>query len=194
MVPRNTIRSFLSLILIVPMMLLTSLGACSKSKKTAVDAAGLAPIQGTSDASASSGDEDSDEASSSLENCDKDDELESGDDQAKEDEDDGETELAPKADKPEKGKKSKKDCPVPPTAGTGTTAGTASLAEGQKLYTANCQSCHGALPGEKQGSSATEILNASGVGAHKNITPWPAGAGSTLSAQDAAASLAEAMK
>jgi mono/diheme cytochrome c family protein len=100
--------------------------------------------------------------------------------------------------KKDKGKatEAKKECPAP-TAGTGTTtpaAGTASLAEGQKIYNANCQGCHGALPGEKQGASAADILGASTVGAHKGVTPWPIAQASALSAQDAAASLAAAMK
>lgn len=195
MAPRNAIRSFLSLLLMIPMMLLTGLTACSKSKTSGGTAAALAPIQGEGDASAAGGDDDTDEASS-KDDCDKDDELASEDEGKEEEYEDEDAEKAAlKADKANKGKKTKKECPVPgstPTAPAAT--GTASLAEGQKLYAANCQGCHGALPGEKQGSSAASILSASGVGAHKGITPWPAGAGSTLSAQDAAASLAAAMK
>jgi hypothetical protein len=195
MAPRNAIRSFLSLLLMIPMMLLTGLTACSKSKTTGGTAAALAPIQGEGDAGVAAGDDDTDEAVSKDE-CDKDDELAS-EDEGKEEEDEDAEKAALKADKADKGKKAKKECPMPgstPTAPAPTTGGTVSLAEGQKLYTANCQGCHGALPGEKQGSSAATILSASGVGAHKGITPWPAGAGSTLSAQDAAASLAAAMK
>lgn len=193
MAPRNAIRSFLSLLLMIPMMLLTGLTACSKSKTSGGTAAALAPIQGEGDASAAGGDEDTDEASS-LDDCDKDDELAS-EDEGKEAEDEDAEQASLKADKANKGKKGKKECPMPGSTPTAPApAGTASLAEGQKLYAANCQGCHGALPGEMQGSSAASILSASGVGAHKGITPWPAGAGSTLSAQDAAASLAAAMK
>jgi mono/diheme cytochrome c family protein len=200
MAPRNAIRSFLSLFLMIPMMLLSGLAGCSKSKTSGGTAAALAPIQGDADAGAAGSASDTDEDSSaSLEDCDKDDESEAEEegkeDESKEDED---AEIASlKADKAEKGKKGRKECPMPgttPTTTTPPTAGTVSLAEGQKLYAANCQGCHGALPGEKQGSSAASILSASGVGAHKGITPWPAGAGSALSAQDAAASLAAAMK
>jgi hypothetical protein len=195
MAPRNAIRSFLSLLLMIPMMLLSGLAGCSKSKTSGGTAAASAPIQGDADAGAAGSASDSDEDSSaSLEDCDKDDESEA-EEEGKEDED---TETASlKADKAEKGKKGKKECPMPgttPTTTTPPTAGTVSLAEGQKLYAANCQGCHGALPGEEQGASAATILSASGVGAHKGITPWPAGAGSALSAQDAAASLAAAMK
>lgn len=194
MAPRNAIRSFLSLFLMIPMMLLSGLAGCSKSKTSGGTAAALAPIQGDADAGAAGSASDSDEdASASLEDCDKDDETEA-EEEGKEDEDAETASL--KADKAEKGKNGKKECPMPGTTPTTTppTAGTVSLAEGQKLYAANCQGCHGALPGEQQGSSAASILSASGVGAHKGITPWPAGAGSALSAQDAAASLAAAMK
>jgi mono/diheme cytochrome c family protein len=197
MAPRNAIRSFLSLLLMIPMMLLTSLTACSKSKTSGGTASALAPVQGGADANASGSDSDSDEDSStSLEDCDKDEEVEA-EDEGKEDEDADAEKAGLKADNTNKGKTTKKECPAPGTAPSTTTptaGGTASLAEGQKLYTANCQGCHGALPGEEQGASAPTILNASGVGAHKGITPWPAGAGSALSAQDAAASLAAAMK
>lgn len=190
MAPRNTIHSFLSLFLIVPMMLLALLGACSQSKKTGVNAAAAAPIQSSSDASAA-GSEDDEESSTALEDCDKEEE---GEDEAEAEDEDGEAEAALKPK--EKGNKIKKECPVPGTtpATPAATTGTASLAEGQKIYAASCQGCHGALPGEKQGASAQSILSASSVGAHKGVTPWPAGPGSALSAQDAAASLAEAMK
>lgn len=84
--------------------------------------------------------------------------------------------------------------PTPtPTPAPAPTPG-ASLAEGQKIYNANCQGCHGALPGEKQGRSAAQILSASGVGSHRNVTPWPAGQASALSAQLAAESLSMALK
>lgn len=192
MAPRNAIRSFLSLLLLIPLMLLNGLTACSKSKNSGGTAAGVAPIQGSSDASDAGADGDSDESSTSLEDCDKDGSGEGEDEGKEEEEADAET-AGLKADKADKGNKVKKDCPVPGTTPT-TTGGTASLAEGQKLYTANCQGCHGVLPGEMQGSSAASILSAASVGAHKGITPWPAGAGSALSAQDAAASLAAAMK
>ncbi|HET9241148.1 MAG TPA: hypothetical protein VFO10_28035 [Oligoflexus sp.] len=192
MAPRNAIRSFLSLLLMIPMMLLTGLAACSKSKNSGGTAAALAPIQGESDANASGSDADSKDGSTSLEDCDKDEGVESEGDSGEDDYADEES-AALKADKAQKGKKGKKECPVPGTA-PATTGGTASLADGQKLYAANCQGCHGALPGEQQGSSAASILSASGVGAHKGVSPWPAGAGSALSAQDAAASLAAAMK
>ena len=196
MAPRNTIRSFLSLLLVIPMMLLTGLTACSKSKTTGGTAAALAPARGSSDARDAGSDDDSDESSSSLEDCDKEDKVEAEDEDKEDEYADADT-AALKADKADKGQKTKKECPAPgttPAPTTPTAGGTASLAEGQKLYAANCQGCHGALPGEKKGSSAATILGAASVGAHKGITPWPAGAGSALSAQDAAASLAAAMK
>lgn len=196
MAPRNAIRSFLSLLLVIPMMLLSGLTACSKSKNSGGTASALAPIQGSSDASDAGSDDDGDDSSTSLEDCDKDDKVEAEDEGEEDDYADAEN-AALKADKANKGGKTKKECPAPgtaPTPTTPTTGGTASLAEGQKLYAANCQGCHGALPGEMQGSSAAKILSAANVGAHKGITPWPAGAGSALSAQDAAASLAAAMK
>ena len=196
MAPRNAIRSLLSLLLLIPMMLLTGLTACSKSKTSGGIAAAQAPIQGSSDANDAGSTDDSDEASTSLEDCDKDDKVEA-EDEGEEDEYTDSEAASLKADKANKGKNTQKECPAPGTAPTTkapTAGGTVSLAEGQKLYAANCQGCHGALPGEMQGSSAAKILSASTVGAHKGITPWPAGAGSALSAQDAAASLAAAMK
>jgi hypothetical protein len=177
------------------MMLLALLGACSQSKKTGVNAAAAAPIQGSSDASeaGSGNDEDS---STALDDCDEEKKGKGGDEdeaEAEYEDDEDEAALAPKKDK---GNKVKKECPVPGTTAStpAATTGTVSLAEGQKIYAASCQGCHGALPGEKQGASAQSILSASSVGPHKGITPWPAGPGSALSAQDAAASLAAAMK
>ncbi len=186
----QALRSRISLVLITLVMIVASLGACSKSKNTAVDASALAPVQGSSDGTAA---DTTDSKDSASDDCKEDDAMAPGHESESDDDDD--TELALKEEKGGKGKKGMKDCPVPgtttpPAAGTGT----ASLAEGQKIYAANCQSCHGALPGEMKGASATKILGASGVGAHKGIMPWPAGAASNLSAQDAAASLAEAMK
>jgi hypothetical protein len=186
-----------SLFLIIPMLLLAILGACSKSKKTGVDAAGSAPIQSSSDASADAA-VDSEDASTALEDCKKNDDDEDEEEEAEDDESD-ESDTAPKGKgkgKENKGNKIKKNCPVP-TAGNGEAApatGTASLAEGQKIYAANCQGCHGALPGEEQGASAQSILGAANLGVHKGIAPWPVAQASTLSPQDAAASLAEAMK
>jgi hypothetical protein len=194
---RNKWNIFLSLALIVPMMLLVFLGACSKSKKTGVDAAGVAPIQSTSDASAA-GSEDEDDSSTALEDCEKNDDNEDEEEEAENDdsEEDGELKAKGKGQDKGKGNKIKKDCPVPGTtpATPAATTGSASLAEGQKIYAANCQGCHGALPGQEQGASAQSILGASTIGPHKGLTPWPAAQASALSAQDAAASLAEAMK
>jgi hypothetical protein len=84
--------------------------------------------------------------------------------------------------------------PAPTPVPTPAPTPVASLAEGQKIYNANCQGCHGALPGEKQGRRAAQILSASGVGSHRNVTPWPAGQASALSAQLAAESLSMALK
>ncbi len=196
MAPRLKIKSFLSLFLIIPMLMLSFLGACSKSKKTGVDAAGAAPIQSTSDASAAGTEGEDEDRTTSLEDCPKDEEATADGEEAEDSEEaEGKGAAKEKKGKGQPVEEVKKECPAP-TAGTGTTpaTGTASLAEGQKIYNANCQGCHGALPGEKQGTSATNILSAASVGAHKGVTPWPMARASSLSAQDAAASLAAAMK
>jgi hypothetical protein len=188
-IPKN---SLLSLFIIIPILLLSFLGACSKSKNTGVEASAAAPIRSGSDATADT-DADSDEASTALEDCKKNDDDADEEEEAEDDESDAG--LKGKG-KENKGNKVRKDCPVPAT-GTGSPApatGSASLAEGQKIYAANCQGCHGALPGEEQGASAQSILAAASIGPHKGIAPWPAAQASTLTAADAAASLAEAMK
>ncbi len=84
--------------------------------------------------------------------------------------------------------------PAPAPAPVPAPAAQASLIEGQKIYKANCESCHGALPGEKQGRTAAQILAAASIGPHKGLTPWPAVKASSLSPELAAASLEMALK
>lgn len=183
----------LSAAVFAQIILLVLLGACGKNKKSSSEPAALASINSAADAIPSVGAE-----STTIESCLKDDEEKEEEVEVEEEEEaENDDEVALKAkDKGNKGKKSQ-ECTTtttPASAPASSSTGAASLAEGQKIYAANCQSCHGALPGQKQGRSADAILAASTVGPHKSITPWPAGQASALSAQLAAESLAMAMQ
>lgn len=191
--------------LLATLLLLVGLGACRQKK----DSQPVAPAPVAAADAASRGTAD-DTLEGDLKVCIRDNGQEMDEEADKADEE-TEAEVQLKAKEKTKGNgKAKKggdseDCinkdePLdpngsapPPAGGTGGT-GTASLAAGQQIYAANCQSCHGALPGAKQGSTANEILAASGIGPHKSISPWPAGAASALSASLAAESLALALR
>jgi len=188
---QSKIKTILTASVFAPILLLVLVGACGKNKKSSAELVAAAPIQSSGD-----GILQSDDATPGLAYCESEDEkAEEDEDEEKEDKEDSADDEASLKGKDKASGKVKKDCPTTAPAGTATpsTAG-ASLAEGQKIYTANCQGCHGALPGEEQGASGAAILAASSVGPHKSITPWPAGAASTLSAQAAAESLSMAMK
>ncbi|WP_141736207.1 hypothetical protein [Oligoflexus tunisiensis] len=172
---------------LISLTLVLFLGACGQSKKSGGTAAALAPIAAENTGVTSGS---GDAVAVPADQCKED------DNEGEDEEDDIEVEvengLALKKDKP---KKDKKVCV--PSTGVGSNpaaTGSASLVEGQKIYTANCQICHGALPGQKQGRSAEAILAAASLGTHKSITPWPAAAASTLSAELAAESLALVLK
>ncbi|HYX34439.1 MAG TPA: cytochrome c [Oligoflexus sp.] len=174
-------------------VLLIIIGACARKKQSSPAPSAPLPAAASSDDAVASED-----ATVGLDTCEKEDEIEEEEKEEEEaeveDADDDSADEAALKDK-DKAPKVKKDC-VPATTGTTPAASTtgASLAEGQKIYTANCQACHGALPGAKQGASGDTILASSTLGPHKAVTPWPAGQASTLSAAAAAESLSMAMK